>query len=973
MKQSYKRFIVGALKAVFLSGLLFSFTPEAKACHGLPILNLTQTVNPTNVTITGDSDPATCGCGPYYMQVELACNTSSFTNAPPVYTSPSWGTYPWFQSILNAPLADACALEPYTPLVIPFSQLCPGTTYYYRVREFVATGTTAAWSTTVYSFTTPGQSPQLTAQVANSSQYTVCVGAQVQLNAAVTGGCSGGYLYTWTPASGLNNPNIANPVATISGPITYTCTMTDVCVGSPVTDTVAIQIGAPPVAGTASTVPSAICAGGSAMVILTGQQGNLQWQQSPDGINWFNIVGGTNDTLNVGPLNSSLYYQAIVTGTGCGSSVSNVTVVTVAPSPTVNAGPNLTICAGQQDTIITSNSGGVTYNWSPSNTLNSQFAQSPLAAPTVTTTYTVTVTDGNGCVGTDQVTVTVSNITTNAGQDITLCSGNQATILANANGAISYSWSPPTGLSSTTVPNPVAGPASTTTYVVTATNQYGCADNDTIVVNITPAPPISVSNDTAMCAGGIAQLVASGAQSYTWSPATGLSSTTIANPTASPLATTTYIVVGNNGGCLDYDTVTVNITPPPAAFAGPDFSICTGAQGTLNATGGVQYTWSPTSTIIGSPNQASVTVAPTTTTTYSVVVVNQGGCISTDQITVTVNPLPTVTANSNDYTICAGSSANLSASGAAGYVWSPSTGLSSTISAVPSATPGNTTIYTVTGTDANGCTDTDTVRINVVPLPYADLLYGNPTLCGDTTGTISIGQIIGGPGPYTYTVNGVPSTPVNNTFGVYGAGTYTVVITDAAGCQGSGTALIWVDASQLGINASATPTIGVAPQFVNFYSSVSGGINNYTWDFGDGGPNGTGQNPTYTYTQPGTYTVTVIGYNDNPVCSSTDTIVIDIFPDIIVVTPNVFTPNNDGVNDFFLSELQGVKDIKYTIYNRWGNLIREVVGVTSSWDGKNKNGNDVDDGTYYYVITATGYDDTTKEIAGFVQLIRGPK
>ena len=100
---------------------------------------------------------------------------------------------------------------------------------------------------------------------------------------------------------------------------------------------------------------------------------------------------------------------------------------------------------------------------------------------------------------------------------------------------------------------------------------------------------------------------------------------------------------------------------------------------------------------------------------------------------------------------------------------------------------------------------------------------------------------------------------------------------------------------------------------------------------------------------------------------------IDIFPEPIIITPNVFTPNGDNNNDLFLSDLQGVKEIKYTIYNRWGNLIREVEGLTSGWDGKNKGGNEVEDGVYYYIITATAYDDVIKETSGFVQLIRAPK
>jgi len=972
MKHKYLLSFRFGLKLCMILSLLLS-AKSANACHGVAIISANITVNTNDVTITGQSDAATCGCGPYFLQVEVALSPSCFTgNAPPCSdTLPggAWNNYPWYYSTLNIPgygppnWIDQCAQEPYFPVIIPFSQLCSGTTYYLRYREVPCTGTAAPWST-AFSFTTPGPPPPPLAITATASQYTTCVGNSVQLNAAFTGGCpTDNVTYSWMPTTGLNNPNIANPVATVNGAITYTCTATLACQGFTATDTVGIQIGAPPVSGTASANPFSICSGSSSDIVLGGYSGIIQWQISPNGTTWFNISGATNDTLNTGPLSSTVFYQAIVAGTGCGTSTSNLIQVTVSPSPPADAGANTTICSGTSTNL--NGSGGVSYNWMPGN-LN---GANPSVSPASTTTYTVTVTDGNGCTATDQVTVNVSVITANAGNDVTICSGSQATLVATGNGAVSYSWAPPAGLSSTSVSNPVANPTSTSTYVVTTTNTFGCTDNDTIVVNVTPAPPVDAGLDVTICAGGNTTLTATGATQYTWQPGGQLTSSI----TVSPGSTTTFVVTGDNNGCIDYDTVVVNITPPPAAFAGPDFSICTGNQATLTATGGNSYSWAPGTGIIGNPNQASILIAPTTTTTYSVSVVGPGGCLSQDQLTITVNQAPTVNATAGQMNLCAGGSTTLNASGATSYVWSPSTGLSSPTSPNPTANPTTTTTYTVTGTNANGCTDTQTITITVVQPPTLPGIYGTPTLCGDTTGMIWLGAVAGGQGPYTYTINGSPVTPVNGWISNLDGGSYTIVVTDAFGCTGTGNAGVGVDNSQLDVNATATPSTGVAPLVVNFSSTGNGGINNFLWELGSGGPQVSGQNTTNTYSDPGTYTVIVMGWNDDLQCASYDTLVIVVVPESIVAMPNVFTPNGDGNNDMFMATAEGVKELRYSIFNRWGNKIREVNisnTATEGWDGRTDSGNEAEEGVYYYVLEAVGLNDDVKVLTGFVQLIR---
>jgi hypothetical protein len=142
-----------------LAALLFLFMGyhEAKACHALPLLNVTVTSNTTQIIVNGSSDPATCGCGPYYMEVEVSQLINGFTGLIPANNSPLWNTYPFYRDSLSVP--DNCSIEPYFPVEIAFANLCPGGTYYLRVREHSTGpgGSTGPWTAT-YIICSSGQS-----------------------------------------------------------------------------------------------------------------------------------------------------------------------------------------------------------------------------------------------------------------------------------------------------------------------------------------------------------------------------------------------------------------------------------------------------------------------------------------------------------------------------------------------------------------------------------------------------------------------------------------------------------------------------------------------------------------------------------------------------------------------------------------------------------------------------------------------
>lgn len=961
--------------------LFFGAANEAKACHGVGVINPTFVNTGTSIIITATSDASTCGCGPYYLQAEVAFTSACFTGLSPSCGSASWNTYPWYFSLLDIPnynaasgWVDNCVPEPYDTITIPFGDLCPGTSYVIRVREYVCGSLSpGGWSIT-YSFTTPGIPPAVTL-VTTASQYDACPGDTVQLNATATGGCPGTlFTYAWSPTAGLSNPNIANPTLIVpSSNTVYTVTLTSGC-GAPVPntsdDTVGITIGPPPVAGTATASPPSVCSGQSSQIVLTGNNSNvIQWQVSPNAVTWFNLSGANNDTLSTGPLSSSLYYQAIVTGTGwpgtgCGSIVSPPVQVVVNPSPVADAGANTTVCSGSCTNL--NGTGGVSYTWMPGN-LNTQSIN---VCPASSTTYTVYVTDINGCSDSDMVTVNTSVAAVTASPDVAICTGNNTILVASGPNGNTYAWTPSGSLTGANTANPSANPSATTTYTVTATNQFGCTAMDSVTVTVTPAPPLSVSNDTTFCSGGTATLNASGATSYTWQPG-NMSGSSI---TVNPASTTTYIVTGNNGNCVSSDTITVTVAPPPAVFAGPDFGVCQGTQVTLNvSTTGTSYTWQPAASIIGSNTAQSVVAAPTANTSYTVIVVGPGGCISSDTLNITVNPIPTVSATTTDNSICAGGSTTLNASGASAFAWIPTVGVQNPNQASTTANPTNTTTYQVVGTDANGCTDTASVTITVNPLPLV-YLTATPSECGDSTGTIMFNGVVTGTGPFTYTINSQTVTmPVTNLI----TGNYTVVTTDNNGCVSSQVITVGFQNSA-NVTAVASPNFGVYPLPVNFGASGTSGLNNWFWDFGDAGATANTQNPSHTYTTPGTYMVILTAWNDLAVCAVVDTIYISVVEQAIIALPNVFTPNADGTNDGFSANLSGVKDISVEIYDRWGARVFEgtqsgLAGspqVVELWNGDDKGGKVAADGVYYYVVTAIGYDGLSYPFSGFVQLMK---
>ncbi|MEL6842115.1 MAG: hypothetical protein AAFP02_02785, partial [Bacteroidota bacterium] len=478
-----------------------------------------------------------------------------------------------------------------------------------------------------------------------------------------------------------------------------------------------------------------------------------------------------------------------------------------------------------------------------------------------TVQFIIAVEDNSPCSYQDYDTVTViiaPNPPVDAGNDVVLCAGQSAPL--NATGGVSYSWSPATGLSNPNIANPIASPTTTTTYTAFITDGNGCVWEDSLQITVNQLPPVDAGLDAILCPGGNVPLQATGAITYVWSPATGLSNPNIANPIATPGDTTTYTVTGTDAnGCVNTDQVTIT---PMQAIASQDIAICIGDTVTLTAFGGSTYSWDNTASL-GSPNNAVTTAFPTTTTQYIVTVTDPTGCVDTDTVNVTVNPLPLVNAGA-DQTICVGASANLQATGAVNYQWTPAASLSNSNIANPVASPTAITRYYVLGTDANGCSNVDSLDIDFFPQPI-------PTVSNDTAkcGDVGVPLQAGGGVSYQWTPTlGLDNPNIANPIANPDSSTlYTVTVTDGNGC--SDTVSVFVRA----MYADAGPDIDLCI-FDSTMLMASGGVS-YVWDPSPDLINPNSAMPTVFPTVTSEFYVTA---TDTTGCTDRDTIQVTVNP-----------------------------------------------------------------------------------------------
>lgn len=374
----------------------------------------------------------------------------------------------------------------------------------------------------------------------------VCGGAQTstQLNA------SGGTSYSWTPTTGLSNPNIPNPIATPTVPTNYVVAVGVAGCPKLRTDTVFVDVGAVPAINTLND--TLICTIDTLQLTTSGT-GTFAW--SPN----YMISSTTVASPLVSPDVPTWYYLTLTDAVGCKNYDS--VFVDVKANVSLNAGADTTIC--QTDGFFLNTvSDGLYFQWTPATGLNNSSIKNPFATPLTNTTYRVRASIGK-CFSEDDVSIRVVPYPlANAGPDAFICTGFSTQL--NASGGSSYVWSPPTFLNNRLIPNPVSiRPTASIQYIVTVRDTLGCPKpvKDTVWVRVYPAVVADAGpRDTTVVSGQPLFLNASGASTYTWSPSTWLNNPNISNPVSLPQDDIEYILVATSAqGCIGTDSIFVHL------------------------------------------------------------------------------------------------------------------------------------------------------------------------------------------------------------------------------------------------------------------------------------------------------------------------------------------------------------------------------------------------------------------------------
>ncbi len=483
---------------------------------------------------------------------------------------------------------------------------------------------------------------------ASRSSITVSV-SPLPVVSANSGSVCAGNSFTIAP-SGATSYSYSGGSAIVTPTVNATYTITGAnsagCIGTAVSNVTVNAIPLP----TVSVSSGSICSGNAFTLVATGAS----------------TYSYSNGSAVVTPTANTSYTVFGTSSAGCRSINGAVASVTVNATPVV-IGNSGGVCTGGSYTIVPTGATSYTYS-----------SGSAVVTPTTTTSYTVTGANAFGCQNTAVVTVTVATSLIFSVNSGSICSGKSFTI--SPSGASSYSFS---SLSA------IVSPTTTTTYTVLGVNTAGCYGTQFSTVTVNPTPIISVNSGT-ICRGSSFTMTPSGATSYSYSNGSS---------TVTPFAANVYnyTVTGTTSGCSSTAVSSLTVFATPTITFTPG-SVCLGNSFTITPGGAFTYTFSS-----GSP-----IVTPTVSTTYTVSGTNTVGCTSTINYNVNVRSTPTVAAVSNSTLICAGESANLTASGAISYTWS-----TAATGSVVSVSPIVNTTYTVTGTGFNGCTNSSTITQNV--------------------------------------------------------------------------------------------------------------------------------------------------------------------------------------------------------------------------------------------------------------------
>ncbi len=501
-------------------------------------------------------------------------------------------------------------------------------------------------------------------------------------------------------------------------------------------------------------------------------------------------------------------------------------------------------------------------------------------------------------------------------------------------GASTYFWDfgvPNLTNDTSNLASPTYTYADTGTFTVTliANPNSPCSDTATMTVYVYPTftggilagtgcvnEPLHFFDNTQSTYGGI--------NSWQWNFA-GLGSSTLQNPTfafTSPGTYQVWLIVQNSLGCADTVSTLVSVYEKPGAYATPDTMICYLDTIQLFGWGNGSFSWAPALGLDDATAQFPY-ASPDVATVYTLTVTNQWGCKDQDSVFIDVVQQIDLLV-SNDTIICVGGTAQLSVSGGINYLWQPFTGLSDPVSAQPTATPSTSVLYQVTSSFGS-CTDTAYVFVEVRPLPNIAAGPDQQVCVGDSV-------MIDACCATSYFWQPAQSLTANNIANPIAfpttTTTYVLTAVDTNYCPVTIKDSLTVSVIYPLPLQSTPDTIIILGTSARLYAW--GGVY-YEWNPPLYLNDPYRADPTVTPLESITYFVFAITEDG---CRLYDTIHITVQEDPLVLLPNAFTPNGDGINDLFKPIILGHFDLhEFKVFNRWGMLVFQSTQIGQGWDG----------------------------------------
>lgn len=724
------------------------------------------------------------------------------------------------------------------------------------------------------------------APISASADTSVCLGQSIQLNA------TGGVAYFWSPADNLSCSQCPNPVATPTQTTSYQVQIATACnTYSRVVDVKTIELKLGP--------DATVCNNASFTLNENGYQGGQYTWTGPAGLSCYNCPSPVVSGLTTGVYN---FIATVVTPQCTIKDTIKITVVN-GQQPQYTISPDKVLCAGQSVSLGGAGFPNTFYQW---NSVPSGFISSnanPSVTPTQTTTYyLVAINTSCPVPSIDSVLMTVYQPPVLAVQgDTTICNG-ESVLLGNTipENGITYTWTPDNGtLDSVDIANPLASPLQTTTYQLTATNP-GCVVNEFVQVAVVNFDlTLSVPDSVRVCKGTPVPIQATLTPSggiVTWTPLTGLQVTPNGlSAVANPDEPTLYTATASVPGCSRKESVLVWVDSIPRnlEIRPSDTTICQGNQVLLTSPVYepaeypiINFLWTPSLGQLTPDSLYNMVVQPDTTTLYRRVTIS-GACVDTTEANVIVIEPAQMEVIPSDTTLCPGQSVALKvvySDGVTDIKWAPPAGLSCTECDNPTATPLQTTTYTVEG-EKQGCPVSASGTVTVRALPAIDFPDDTQLCAGES---VLLNSAFDPTATYNWTSTDPNFVPTNNPqpVVVQTVPTATYTVTANNGCANSGQVTITMTIATLSVDGDTT----ICQNFPTNLIATGSLPGNYTWNTGQ-----TGQNIQVTPAQTTTYTV-VYTYGDNCQLSDDVTVTVQgVGPSVEFPTDNELCPGESAV------------------------------------------------------------------------------